>query len=237
MYRLGKKQKTNTRKTVDVVFLMLMVAGFAALAALIWYQVRPLKLVDIKVPVATDKASYYPSQEVKGIFFGEIYYKGEVRILREVFCTDYKGVIKPPKEAADGDFFATQSQPTVFNGNSRTIGLLPADIPIGSNCVLKFTNVYRIQTPFGVRHETREYYTQNFAIVTRERREQLDREASIGQSVQNTIIQQTQPSEPQVQVTVPQQAQPITLPDIPVNPPVQLPEECSLKLLGICVKL
>jgi hypothetical protein len=38
--------------------------------------------------------------------------------------------------------------------------------------------VYNIQTPFGIRHEEYQYYTQNFSIITKERRDQLDCEAS-----------------------------------------------------------
>ena len=55
---------------------------------------------------------------------------------------------------------------------------MPKDIPIGSNCVIQFTNVYNIPTPFGTRHEEYKYYTQNFSIVTKETREKLDTDAA-----------------------------------------------------------
>jgi len=173
---------TKNRILLGTITNILTIAAFTigvvALIALIWLQVRPIKVADIKVPVATDQASYYPGEEISGIFFGEIYHKGEVRVLREVFCKNYKNIIAPPESARNGDFYDTQSIPRKIEGLSVTIGLLPADIPVGSNCVLQFTNVYNIPTLFGTRHVEYQYYTQNFSIVTKERRQQLECEAS-----------------------------------------------------------
>jgi uncharacterized membrane protein YgcG len=182
MFKLNKNRfKTDgrvfARNALDFITIAGIVFGVIALVALIFYMVRPIKFADIKVPVATDKSSYYPSQAISGIFFGETFYDGNVKILREVFCTNYHGVIKPPAESADGDFFDTIAKPREFNGNTIPIGSLPDTVPIGQNCVIRFTNVYNIQTPFGVRHEEYQYYTQNFSIITKERRDQLDCEA------------------------------------------------------------
>lgn len=163
------------------------VIGLIALAALIWLYVRPVQTADIKVPVATDQASYYPGEEISGIFFGEIYHRGEVRVLREVFCKNFNSIIVPPETARNGDFYDTQSIPRKLEGLNVTIGLLPEDIPIGANCVLQFTNVYNIQTFFGIRHVEYQYYTQNFSIVTKERRLQLECEAA-GRKDCNFII-------------------------------------------------
>lgn len=165
-------------KLFDVATIAAIFLALCALAALIFYNVVPIRTADIKVPVATDKSSYYPGQNISGIFFGETYFKGEVRILREVFCKDYKATIAPPSGNAFGDFFSTQTEPRKFEGQSVYIGKLPADIPIGLNCVLQFTNVYVIHTPFGERTERYQYYTQNFAIISKERRDQLDCEAT-----------------------------------------------------------
>lgn len=177
MYKVGK-MKIRKITLYDVVTAAAILVGIVALVALLYFNVRPIKFADIKVPVATDKSSYYPSQPISGIFFGETYYDGNVKILREVFCTNYKGIIAPPKAASDGNFFDTIAKPRQFNGNTIPIGNLPADVPVGQNCVIRFTNVYNIQTPFGVRHEEYQYYTQNFSIITKERRDQLDCEAS-----------------------------------------------------------
>lgn len=163
------------------------IAGILALVALIWLYIRPIQTASIKVPVATDQASYYPGEDISGIFFGDTYHTGEVRVLREVFCKNYKGVIKPPPESAMGDFFSTQSKPRHLEGESIVVGNLPPNIPVGANCVLQFTNVYEIQTPFGPRKIEYQYYTQNFSIVTRERRLQLECEAS-GRKGCNFII-------------------------------------------------
>ena len=182
MYRLGKI-KIRKITLFDVLTTVAIIIGTVALAALLYFNIVPIKLADIKVPVATDKSSYYAGQQVGGIFFGETYYDGNVKILREVFCANYHGIIKPPAEAADGDFFSTIAKPRQLNGDTVPIGKLPDDVPVGQNCVIRFRNVYNIQTPFGVRHEEYEYYTQNFAIITRERRMQLDCEAS-GKSTQ-----------------------------------------------------
>lgn len=178
MFKLGEKIKKNRRHIIDGITFAGIILGVTALVALIYFNVVPVKLADIKVPVATDKSSYYAGQQVGGIFFGETFYDGNVKILREVFCANYKGVIKPPAASADGDFFSTIAKPRVLNGATVPIGALPDDVPVGKNCVIRFRNVYDIQTPFGVRHEEYEYYTQNFAIITKERRLQLDCEAS-----------------------------------------------------------
>lgn len=172
--KLPKIKKPDFKTLSEAVLGIVIILAFFALIALLYYNIRPIKVADIKVPVATDKASYYNGQEISGIFFGDIYYKGNVKILREVFCKDYSRVIKPPAEAANGDFFDTISTPRKIEGLTVPIGTLPDDIPLGSNCVIQFTNVYEIPTPFGTRHVEYQYYTQNFSIVTRERREQLE---------------------------------------------------------------
>lgn len=177
MYKLGK-MKIRKITLFDVITALAILVGVLALVALLYFNIRPIKFADIKVPVATDKSSYYPSQAVSGIFFGETFHDGSVKILREVFCTNYHGIIKPPAEAADGDFFSTIAKPQKFEGNTIPIGNLPSTVPIGQNCVIRFTNVYDIQTPFGVRHEEYQYYTQNFSIITKERRDALDCEAA-----------------------------------------------------------
>lgn len=182
-----RKNRDLLGKATNLLSILAFTIGVIALIALIWLYVRPLKVADIKVPVATDQASYYPGEEISGIFFGEIYHKGEVRVLREVYCKNYKNIIVPPESARNGDFYDTQSIPRKIEGLSVTIGLLPADIPVGLNCVLQFTNVYNIPTPFGTRHVEYQYYTQNFSIVTRERRMQLECEAA-GKKDCNFII-------------------------------------------------
>ena len=173
-----KSRKINWGGLLNALTVAAFTIGVIALIALVWLYVRPIQTADIKVPVATDQASYYPGEEISGIFFGEIFYKGEVRVLREVFCKNYRNIIVPPADARNGDFYDTQSIPRKIEGLSVNIGLLPNDIPVGSNCVLQFTNVYEIQTPFGIRRLEYQYYTQNFAIVTRERRQQLECESS-----------------------------------------------------------
>lgn len=177
MFRIIKT-KISRIALFDIITISDIVFGILALVSLLYFFARPIKFADIKVPVATDKSSYYAGQEVSGIFFGETFYDGNVKILREVFCTNYKGVIKPPAESADGNFFNSIGKPRKFDGNTIRIGKLPDDVPTGQNCVIRFTNLYTIQTPFGTRHEEYQYYTQNFAIITKERREQLDCEAS-----------------------------------------------------------
>lgn len=173
-----KSHKPDWSAFINALTVAAFTIGVIALLALVWLYVRPIKVADIKVPVATDQASYYPGEEISGIFFGEIHYRGEVRVLREVFCKDYHDIIEPPETARNGDFYDTQSIPRKIEGLSVTIGFLPTKIPIGSNCVLQFTNVYEIQTAFGIRRVEYQYYTQNFSIVTKERRQQLECEAA-----------------------------------------------------------
>lgn len=174
----NSRQKFSWGGLFNSLTIAAFTLGVIALLALIWLYVRPIKTADIKVPVATDQSSYHPGEEISGIFFGEIHYRGEVRVLREVFCKNYHDVIAPPESAKNGDFYDTQSIPRKIEGLSVTIGLLPEKIPVGANCVLQFTNVYQIQTPFGIRRIEYQYYTQNFSIVTKERRQQLECEAS-----------------------------------------------------------
>lgn len=173
-----KRQEALFAALFNALTIVAFTLGIVALIALVWLYVRPEQTADIKVPVATDKANYYPGQAVSGIFFGDTYYRGEVSILREVFCKNYKGIIAPPASAADGNFFSTQAIPRHLEGESVSIGNLPANIPVGANCVIQFTNVYQIQTPFGIRHLEYQYYTQNFAIITKARSDQLACEAA-----------------------------------------------------------
>lgn len=251
MYKLGK-MKVRKITAYDVVTAIAIIIGIVALVALLYFNIRPIKFADIKVPVATDKSSYYPSQPVSGIFFGNTFYKGNVKILREVFCTNYQGVIKPPAEASDGNFFDATSQEREFNGDTIPIGTLPADVPIGQNCVIRFTNVYNIQTPFGLRHEEYQYYTQNFSIITKERRDQLDCEAS-GKSTadcqkrdnssnQNTLAPSSdntfgggtfQGGGSSGGTTNNNTTTNNTTNNTTTQPPVTVPEECTINIFGI----
>ena len=241
-----KRFKINHRQAFDAITVAAIVFGLLALFALIYYQARPLKLADIKVPVATDKATYYPSQEVSGIFFGETYYKGDVKILGEVFCSNYRGVITPPKESADGEFFSTQARERKLEGATVFIGTLPANVPIGSNCVIQFTNVYDIQTPFGVRHETVQYYTQNFSIVAKEEKQEREK---IQNQQQQQQLQSATPSGESSFVcggddnsnqnntttnnTTNNNAVPPSSNEPTPSEPVQPPQRCTVDLLGI----
>jgi hypothetical protein len=231
--RIPSKIKISKKTFFDVFTISVMTIGLIAMFALILFYVRPIKLAEIKVPVATDKASYYPEQEVGGIFFGETFHSGEVRILREVFCSNYRGVIKPPPESAVGDFFSTQSRPRKLEGTTIRIGNLPADVPIGSNCVIQFTNVYDIQTPFGVRHEEVQYYTQNFSIVAKQEREQRD---AVNQEARQQQLQSTNSADSNSDGgTTNTQTNNSTTNNITVPPsePVTPPEKCTINLLGI----
>lgn len=241
----------------NILTITAFTIGVFALFALIWLQVRPLKVADIKVPVATDQASYYPGEEISGIFFGEIYHRGEVRVLREVFCKNYKNIIAPPESARNGDFYDTQSIPRKIEGLSVTIGLLPTDIPVGSNCVLQFTNVYNIPTLFGTRHVEYQYYTQNFSIVTRERRQQLECEAAgrkdcnyLNSDNPNSTDGLPEVVNPQESVDSAQDTQPpqnvyynnrsttdynVTNPPAQAEPAPRYQEVCTINFLGIKV--
>lgn len=223
MFRLNKikKLKIDHRKAFDAITIAAIVFGLLALVALVYYQARPLKLADIKVPVATDKSSYYPSQAVSGIFFGETFYDGNVKILREVFCTNYQGIIKPPAEAADGDFFSTIAKPRQFNGDTIPIGNLPDTVPIGQNCIIRFTNVYQIQTPFGIRHGEYKYYTQNFSIISKEQYYQTECKKTVQMSSEclSDISSNTT----------------TTIGNNVITPsePVTIPQTCGINFLGI----
>lgn len=176
----------RSRNTFDFATIAIMVVALLALLALIVYYVVPIRTIDVKVPVATDQSTYAPGEPISGIFFGEVFYEGRVKVLREVFCTNYKATIEPPASNADGDFFATISQPRKLEGQTVPIGNLPKEIPVDVNCVLRFTNLYEIQTPFGIRRIEYSYYTQNFSIISQERRDVLDCEAAGGTDCLNT---------------------------------------------------
>lgn len=242
-------------QTADIIFIGTMLFAALALFALLWYNVRPIKTVDIKVPVATDRSAYAPGEQISGIFFGEIFYEGSVRVLRQVYCKDYVKVIEPPAEAKNGDFYDTQSVPRKLEGLSVAIGNLPADIPIGKNCVLQFTNVYDIATPFGTRHIEYKYYTQNFAIISQERRNLLECEATGRKDcdppdviIQEVPVSYEAPSTPESPQTPRQTAQnspqsteaPNTdtnpsarqsQPETPQNEPVTPPRNCRVDFL------
>lgn len=226
-------RKPSDRTTIDAAFLFTMTVAMLALFALIFYQLRPIPTVDIKVPVATDKAEYYAGQEVSGIFFGDVYYKGRVEILREVFCKDYRGVIKTEK---GDDIFKGISAPQHLEGTSRRIGNLPDDVPVGSNCVIQFLNTYNIETPFGNRQIVRDYYTQNFKIVDKPApAEQAEDESTEGQS--DTLFPPREQSEQTGPVNTERPPEAQKPQNEPPAEPVVPPEVCSVKLLFICVKL
>lgn len=237
-----KRFKIDHRKAFDTITIAAIIFGLLALVTLVYYQARPLKLADIKVPVATDKASYNPSQEIGGIFFGETYYTGDVKILREVFCKNYRGIIKTD---GDEDLFRTQARPTKFEGETYRIGLLPDDVPIGSNCVIQFTNIYDIQTPFGVRHETVLYYTQNFTIVSKEEREQRDESNDTDNQIQQQQLQSANDGassfvggggdEQNNQTTTNSTQRKNAVPPSSNEPsePVTPPQRCTVDVLGI----
>lgn len=179
------------RKVFNYVVPIVILVAFLLLIGYIYESTRDYKLIDIKVPVATDKSSYYPGQPIKGIFFGEVYHTGKTKILREVFCEDYRKEIEPLSNK-EGIYYVTQSVPKKLEGTTGFIGNLPEDIPIGSNCVVRFINIYEINTMFGTREIDYHYYTQNFAIITKERRELLDCEAAGGTDCNQKYQQQVE---------------------------------------------
>ena len=238
---------TKQARFSDLLTLALMIFATFALFSLLYFYVRPIKTVDIKVPVATDQSAYSPGDQISGIFFGEVFYEGRVKVLREIFCSNYKAVIDPPVLAADGDFFNTISVPRTLEGTTAPIGHLPESVPVGANCVLRFTNIYEISTPFGMRRLEAKYYTQNFAIISDKRSNALDCEAAGGNDCTNDdtvkVENQTQNNTPTQNPTQtqnpPQQVQPNqttnnnTTNNNTTTPPAEIPETCTVNLLGI----
>lgn len=234
-----RKNRDQLGNFTNALTIAAMIIGIISLAALIYYQVRPMQLVDIKVPVSTEKPTYRAGESVNGIFFGEVFYEGEVRISRDVFCAGYRARIVT---AEGDDIFTGVSRPTVLKGDVRIIGKLPDDVPAGKNCVIQFVNSYDINTPFGVRHEERTYYTQNFLIIseradseqtdleddepqTQQLFDDPDPEQSSGNDPQTPASQQTlQQSQARQQDPAQRQPQPAE----PISPP-----SCAIDILGI----
>ena len=122
--------------------------------------------------------------------------------------------------------------------------------------MLQFTNVYEIQTPFGLRRVEYQYYTQNFSIVTRECRQQLECEAS-GRKDCNFLSDDTKRETAPQETEVPQQqespdsaadTQPpqnvyydnrsttdynVTNPPAQSEPAPQFEERCTVDFLGV----
>ena len=235
--------KQMTVVIVDNTIKAIVIFAALALILLIWLDIRPVQTASIKVPVATDRANYYPGQAVGGIFFGDTYYRGEVRVLREVFCSHYKGIIKPPASSAIGDLFSTQSRTRHLEGETVPIGNLPTDVPVGANCVLQFSNIYEIQTLFGIRRIEYQYYTQNFSIITKSRSDQLVCEAT-GRTDCNIINDEpvsTQATSAQPQSTpeiYPAVVQPSTTPPstqkfTEPTPAPKIEERCAVNILAV----
>lgn len=238
-FKLRKKliKRSINWRTADAITIALMIFAAIALVALVYYQVRPMKLVDIKVPVSTEKPTYRAGENVNGIFFGEVFYDGEVRILRDVFCAGYQSRIL----TEEGDeIFNGVSRPTKLAGDVRTIGKLPDDVPVGKNCIIQFVNIYDIKTPFGNRHEEHTYYTQNFLIISDEAdNEQSDLEDDVPRTEKLFDNEQTQvPADNQPSQNVPQQEpQEPARQEQPQEPtpaePIAPPTTCAIDLLGI----
>jgi hypothetical protein len=230
-----RKNSVQLGKFTNILTIAAMIIGIVALIALVYYQVRPMELVDIKVPVSTEKPTYRAGENVNGIFFGEVYYEGEVRISRDVFCAGYRAKILTD----EGDeIFTGVSRPVVLKGDLRTIGKLPANVPEGKNCVIQFVNSYDINTPFGIRHEERTYYTQNFLIISdRADSDQTDLEDDEIQTPRlfPTPSEQEETDKKQAEQSQPtqQNQQPAPEPQPQPAEPIQPPQECAIELLGI----
>lgn len=251
----GAKSHVTNRKFSDFLTLAAMIIGVFALFTLIYFYVRPIKTNDVKVPVATDQSTYAPGEDISGIFFGEVFYEGRVKILREVFCTNYKATIEPPKNNAEGSFFETISTPRKLEGLTVPIGQLPKNIPVGVNCVLRFTNLYEIQTPFGIRRIEYAYYTQNFSIISQQRRDILDCEAAGGtdcvEKTEQTSVENTNQTSDASSTTIYYGAPNSAAPDQTTNnttnntttnnsttnnppaEPITPPRQCAINALGL----
>lgn len=225
--------KSNAWRITDIFTITTMALAFFALLLLVWFYVRPINTVDIKVPVATDKAEYYEGQEISGIFFGEIYWQGRVEILREVFCKDYRATIKTD----EGDeIFKGISTPAKLEGDSRRIGNLPEGAPLGSNCVIQFVNTYHINTPFGDRIISKSYYTQNFKVIVKpskpDKKAEPSNDATSGVGGAQQAPAGVGGTQETPQQQEPQQGEPgpqgPTGPQGPPAEPVQPPQECAI---------
>lgn len=200
-------QSKRKHQISDIITFALMGFGVVALLFLIYFYVRPIQTADIKVPVATDQASYYPGESISAIFFGETYYDGEFRILREVFCKNYRDIIEPPADASVGDYYSAGGKPRKLEGDTLLIGNLPKNAPIGSNCIIQFTNVYTITTPFGSRQVEYKYYTQNFSIVGKQEKSDDEQQDQQQQKQQNIENRGSTSYSPPAQTTEPSQSQ------------------------------
>lgn len=219
--------KSNAWRIIDIITISTMVFATVALLALLYFYVRPVPTLDIKVPVANDKAQYYAGQEVSGIFFGEVYYQGRVEIVRDVFCKNYRGVIKT--DSGD-DIFRGASVPGKLEGTSRRIGNLPLDAPVGANCVIQFVNTYHIATPFGDRIISKAYYTQNFTIIAKPSNAPTDQGSNDANSGVGGALQE--PSGVGGTKNTTNNTTNNTVNNPPAEP-VQPPQQCTVDVLGI----
>lgn len=163
---LALLKATNWRLIVNIFVSSTMVIATAALALLIFYRVRPVRLLEIRVPVTTTKQHYYPGEEISGTFFGEVFYSGDVRVLRTVYCP-HLHVVMSDEDTDPDELFNAASIPRKLDGLTARIGVLPLNLPVGEKCQIEFINIYDISTPFGSRHESVSYYTAGFEVIAR----------------------------------------------------------------------
>lgn len=169
---------------VAVAALVLLVIGV--------YTLVPIRTARFDVPIAVTKPVYQPGEEVYGIFFGEQFYTGPIKVLREVFCKDYREFIDD-EDGDDDNYFDGQSFPREINGDTLRIGNLPTDVPRGNNCTIAFTTFYEKDIPFGTKKATNTYYTQQFTIAKASDTENKPSESGTSPSELPTYGRDTQP--------------------------------------------
>lgn len=231
-FRRYSINRSSRLRIADRVTIGVMVIALIALGALVWYQVRPIKTLEVEVPVLIDKAEYGRGEFIKGTFFGEVTFTGPVTTSRRLVCGNTQ---IPMENSNDLDsFFDAVSIPRKLNGETITIGQVPATAPVGARCLIQMINVYDLNTPFGNRHLEKPYYTLSFIIKAEPAQPQVPKEVPVPDPflqgertpplTQQSPVQQTKP------VPAIQQVEPPTIPPVTT-------EQCAVKLLGICVRL
>ena len=234
-FRKYSINRSSRLRIADRVTIIAMVIALLALGALIYYQVRPIKTLEVEVPVLIDKAEYGRGEFIKGTFFGEVTFTGPVTTSRRLVCGNTQ---IPMNNSNDLDsFFDAVSIPRKLNGETITIGQVPATAPVGARCLVQMINVYDINTPFGNRHVEKPYYTLSFIIKAEPEQPQVPKEVP----VPDPFLQRSRTAPTtQAPQTTQRQTNPVVPPaqqqEPPTIPPVQ-DEQCTVKLLGICVKL
>lgn len=148
---------------LDKVIGVLVVVAIISVGFNLFQRYRSLDLLDVETPVLLTKEVYQKGELVEGIFNGEVKTDLQPKVTRALIC-DNDSYQLEDREATGGKRFLKEAKVgIVVLEDSQTQSGKP--IRPGTNCFIKFTNIYTIDLPLGgTRTEQVRYFSDTFDI-------------------------------------------------------------------------